>query len=382
MNKYNKNFNFTPMSNLLFGLLEDHSSTTLSKLKNELNKFFTGAVCREVLYTNNPDKLFFGMRVYPDIAGDSVERILTDEKPISFEAYYVEIDSKLCDPMLGLEPGELTAILLHEVGHIVYDTSTLDEVKKNIDMYFANSGDTLSITSSNTYKELIAYALKDSVMKAGSLFTKFGNDEVIADSFVAACGFGPELETGFRKILRSANYMNKDVDDRFIVLSWTLRLYKEVKLKRLPAIRTLNKAKSLTASQLEKRELTNAVNNLNRLEDSFTEGALDSVISKFNKKFAAFKAKGVKSIKQDIYEFNLRLRAIETEDDALLLIRNINNDVSILEDYVSSEDISDAERQSIYEVLQELYSIRQKAAKESKIRSKYSSMINVIYPKL
>ena len=102
----------------------------------------------------------------------------------------------------------------------------------------------------------------------------------------------------------------------------------------------------------------------------FSEGALDSVISKFNKKFAAFKAKGIKSIKQDIYEFNLRLRAIETEDDALLLIRNINNDVSILEDYVSSEDISDAERQSIYEVLEELYSIRQKAAKESKIRSK------------
>ena len=38
-------------------------------------------------------------------------------------------------------------------------------------------------------------------------------------------------------------------------MTWILRLYNNVKLKRLPAIKTLNKAKELTGSTLEKKEL-------------------------------------------------------------------------------------------------------------------------------
>ena len=34
-------------------------SSDLNKLKNELNRFFKGQKCREVLYTNNTDKVFF-----------------------------------------------------------------------------------------------------------------------------------------------------------------------------------------------------------------------------------------------------------------------------------------------------------------------------------
>ena len=114
---------------------------------------------------------------------------------------------------------------------------------------------------------------------------------MIADVFVTSCGYGPYLETGFRKILRSSTYMNKDVDDRFIVLSWTLRLYKDLKLKRLPAIKTLNKAKMLTGSELEKREIAYAVSRLSRLDDTLSEGAIDNVKTRFAKKFSDFNNK-------------------------------------------------------------------------------------------
>lgn len=379
MQSFKSNFDFSKIESILFMLDEDHSGAKLNLLKSEINKFFFKAQCREVLYTVNNDKLFFGMRVYPQIEGNDVVDIMSDDKPKTFSKYYIEFDSKLFDPMLGLDEKEITAIMLHEIGHIVYDTGSIDEVRKNIDMYFTNTGDYLSPNINNNYKEVIAYAMKDAVVKAGSLFCKFGNEENIADIFVASCGYGPYLESGFRKILRSTNYINKDVDDRFIVLSWALRLKRDLKLNRLPAIKTLNKAKQLTGSELEKREITNAVTKLSRME-SVEEGAFENLKSRFSKKLNDFKIKGVKSIKNDVYELNLRLRTAEDPDDLMYIIRTVNTDVAILQDYLSEPEVDDIERQSIYDALEELYSIRQKAAKEKTVRDKYASLINITYP--
>lgn len=381
MKKINSNYNYDKMISIMNKLDINHSSSRLNELKNELNKLFTGAKCREVIFTDNTDKLFFGMRVYPEITGDMAMNILHNSEPVFYDAYYVEIDSKIVDPMLNLHGRELVAILLHEVGHIVYDTQPTDEVKKHIDKYIANSDTYLNLKESINYRELLAYALKDSVMKCASLFSKIGDDELIADAFVAGCGFGPDLESGFRKIIRSTPFINQNVDNRFINLAWILRIYAEINTKRLPAIKTLNKAKILTASQLEKRELTNAVNRLNRLE-MVNEGAIDNIKAKFNKKFAKLKAKGIRSLKDDIYEFTLRARTIETEEDALLLIRNINNDIAILEDYITEPELYQEEVDSISNLLQELYALRQKVSKDAKIRGTYDSLIRVVYPSM
>ena len=355
MESFKSNFDFSKIETLLFALDEDHSGSKLSQLKNELNHFFYKAQCKEVLYTVNNDKLFFGMRVYPVIDSDDVVDIITDDKPKAFNKYYLEFDSKLFDPMLALDEKEITAILLHEIGHIVYDTAGIDTVRRNMDMYFTNTGDYINPKMNENYKEVIAYAIKDAVVKSASIFCRFGNEENIADAFVASCGYGPYLESGFRKILRSTTYLNKDVDDRFIVLSWALRLKRDLKLNRLPAIKTLNKAKQLSASELEKREIANAVSKLSRIED-VNESAIDNLKS--------------------------RLRTAEDVEELMYVIRTVNNDVAILQDYLSEPDIDEQERQSIYEVLEELYSIRQKAAKDKNVRDKYASIINITYPEM
>ena len=379
MEKTAYSFDFSTIEKLMFNMEDNHTSSDLGKLKNEINKFFIKAKCKEIIYTMNTDKLFFGMRVYPVFDGNKAIEILGDGKTSAFEEYYIEFDSKLFDPMLGLNKREKTAILLHEIGHIVYDTATIDEVRSQIDMYFAKSGDYVDIKSSKGYRELIGYALKDAICKAGSLFTKFGNTELVADTFVVSCGYGPDLESAMRKIVRSSTYMAKSVDDRFITLSWVLRLRSEFSVRRIPAIKTLNKAKQLTASKLEQREITYASNILNRSDLGFNEGFIEDIRARFSKKFSDFKSKGIRSIKNDIYELNLRLRTAESAEDLMYIIRQINTDVAILQDYMT-EDISDDERQSIIDCLSELYDIRQRAAKEQTVRDRYDSAIRVIYP--
>ena len=377
MERVLSNFNFSTIETILENLDADHSSSRLSKLKSELNKFFNKAHCNEVLYTLNTDKLFFGMRVYPVINGDDAMEILSTERSKLFEKYVIEIDSKLTDPMLALDGKELTAILLHEVGHIVYDTGTIDEVKNQVDMYFANTGDTLDVKSSSKgYRELMGYALKDAVMKTGSIFCKFGDTEMIADSFVAGCGYGPYLESGMRKVSASSYYINKDVDERFLTLSWVLRLKSEFDMRRIPAIKTLNKAKGMTASKLEQRELTYAANIISRTD--LNEGAIDNVRERFDRGFMKFKAKGIKGLKDDVYELNLILRTAEDPDDLFLIIRRCNNNIAIIQDYMS-EDITEAERKDCQDTLAQYYDIRQRAAKDKSVRDRYSSMINVVY---
>lgn len=381
MERVASNFNFSNIEKIMQFMEVNHSDSDLNKLKNELNKFFIKSKCIQILYTLNTDKLFFGMRVYPIIDSNIASDILVGTTTKVFNSYYLELDSKLFDPMLGLDSKELTAILLHEIGHIVYDTETIDEVKKQVDVYFAKTNQNLDIKGSKSYNELLAYGLKDSVFKIGSLFSKMGNDEIIADAFVIGCGYGPYLDRAIRKISNSTTYLNKSIDNRLIAMSWVLRLTSEFKLRRLPAIKTLNKAKQLTGSKLEERELAYASNILNHMDEPVSEGFADNIKARFNKKLSEFKAKGVRGIQSDVYELNLRMRCAETEDDLLYVIRTVNNDIAILKDYLT-ENISDSEREEVFKTLQELYDIREKAAKSKEVRNRTDSLIQVIYPEM
>lgn len=380
MERVASNFDFTIMEKMLFSISADEASiSVLSKLKNELNRFFPKIKCREVIYTRNTDKLFFGMRVYPVFDGNEAMEIIGKDKPECFKEYVIELDSKLFDPMLTLDEKELCAILLHEVGHIVNDTATIDEVKKQIDVYMARSGDHIDLKSSKGYRELIAYALKDAVVKTGSLFSKFGNSEMIADTFVVSQGYGPYLESAMKKLSASSYFLNKDVDNRFIALSWVLRLRNEFSIRRVPAIKTLNKAIQLTGSTLEQKELRYAANIMNRAD--FSEGFVDDIRARFSKKFNDFKIKGIRSIKNDVYELNVRLRTAETIEDLMYIIRQCNSDVAIIQDYLT-EEIPEEERKSCLDTLSELYDIRERAAKDKTVRDRYSSAIQIVYPSM
>lgn len=251
----------------------------------------------------------------------------------------------------------------------------------------AQDSENYSMTSSVEYKKILAYGLADAVFKQASLFAKLGNEELIADTFVFSCGYGEYLESGFRKILSSTSYINKSVDNRFIVLAWALRLNKNIRLSRIQNISTLNTAKQLTSSKLEKNIINNAVNALKKVNvpESMEESGsniLDRVRDRMNDKFKKYKIKGINSIKTDVYELNLRLRVAETDEELMYVIRSANNSIAILQDYVTDPDIDPSEREDIIKVIQELQEIRTNAAKSKSVRQRYGSVIQVVYPDL
>lgn len=376
------NYNFEAFDKIMLDIKANPTTSKMNELKQELNRFFKDSRCKEVIYTKNTDKMFFGMAVMPVIKDDRVYEIIQDEEPIRIDDYYLELDSKLFSPILGLSAKELTAVLLHEVGHMVNDTTPVDKFRKNLDTYLVQNKEHIKISDSVHYKEILAFGIKDSLRKITSIFER-KDDEIIADQFAIACGYAEPLESAFEKIVSKSYNINKDVDNKFIVMAWVLRLYVDVKLRRIAAIKTMQRGKALSGSALEKREMDNMIRRLRRIDDdSLLEASVfDAVANKYNAVTRKLKAKGIRSYEDDLYDYNLRVKNVTTEDQALSILHSINVRINIIEDYLDTEELSEAEVKRWYSLLQRFQKLREVLSNKHVYGSDYSR-IYITYPEI
>lgn len=368
MEIYSK-YDFSEFANIMFNFKEDQSANRLRSIKNELNKFFKDSTCKEVIFTKNNDKLFFGMCVMPYIDGDSAVGILTGDNKKRITEYFVEIDSKLLT--VGLSSLELVAVLLHEVGHLVNDSTPVEEVRNALNSYLVKNREHLVITDSIHYRVLLSYAIKDSIRKMHSIFFKV-DDEIIADEFVVLCGFGPSLETAYRKIISKSGKINRDVTNKLLVLQWTLRIYKEIKLRRIGALQTLNRGKSVTASSLEKREIDVVSRAINQIDDdALIQESTNVMVRKTSELYKKFKYSGMRSIEDDLYEYALRAKNVDEQDEALLIIRQVNTRIAMIDDYILTEKLSDSDKERWYDLMNKYRMVRDDLSKKNTYADKY-----------
>lgn len=363
------NYDFTGLEDAMYSFKKRQSSSSLAEIKTELNKFFSDSTCKEVIYTRNTDKPFFGMCVIPYVTGSIAEKILTDNRKERISEYYVEIDSKLLD--LNLTDRELVAVLLHEVGHLVNDYSPVEEVKHSIDFYLHANDQHLDLKKSNEYKDLLAFGIKQALVNLTSLFKK-DDEEIIADQFSVGCGFGPDLESAYNKIIKHTKTLNRGVP-KLIALQWTLRIYKDLKFKRIGAIKALNKSAQFSGSVLQKREILNVKRDIEMVKDnqSIEEGFkfTDYIKDVYNK----FKYKGIRALEDDMYELSLRVKNVDDMDEALAIIRTINTNMAVIDDYVNTEKdrLSEGDRKKCFDLLYKYGMLRDEVSKKTAYDEKY-----------
>lgn len=342
-------YDFTSINNVFSEALSDDkmSASHQRTLVRELNRFFSDSKCMNVYYTENISKPFFGMIVCPSIDDEDIYTYLmgTDES-LRLTKYSVEIDSHLFNPVLGLTGKEITAILLHEIGHVVNDATPIINARRYLDEYLAKNNETLKMTDSYHYREILAYALKDFVSKDRSIFYTSNVDEVLADDFVRTYGYGAYLESGMNKILKSNSKLYQgEMNDKFTSFIWSIQLYKHMQYRRIPALRMLNKAKALTGSRIEKAEMENLIRRINRIDDDvLMEGSLSNIQNKIKNRMRKMRIDNMRALEDDYYEINMRIRNVEDEDDALYLMRQLNTRISLVTDFIESEDLSSSER--------------------------------------
>jgi len=357
----------------------------LRLIKSELNKFFKDSTCKEVLYTDNTDKMLFGMKIIAMIDADDIYDYLVDDEPERIGKYIVEIDSHLLNPVLDLSARELTAILMHEVGHMVGDAEPIENARNALNAYLAANNEYMKISQSIHYKEILAYGLKDYLSKTRSMFYAGDVSELYADEFVASYGFADDLAAAYRKV--SSNnmklYENSEIS-KFITFGWTLSLYKNIRVRRVGCIRTLTRAKQLTGSRLERMEIDNVIRRIKRIDDDVvleSGGILDSVRLKMRERMRKSRLNSLRTIDSAFYELNMQIRNVEDEDDALYLMRQINSNLAIIAEYRNSRDCDEYEADSWNRVMEKFMQLRDKLSQTAVYKNKnYGLFVN--YPEI
>lgn len=341
---------------------KDPKQEFILDLQNALNKFFD-AKCLRVLYTNNTDKLFFGIYAMPKIDAEQVIKIITGGEKYVIDQYYLELDSKLFQEDINLSAKEIAALLMHEVYNLVSDAAPCESVCKAIDAHLTKNNDVLKISDSIHYMELLSYGFRDAVRKFITIFDKkeVDNNPVMND-FFEWCSYEQNIKSAFNKIALNWYNYNKEINNKFIVLAWVLRVYKNVRDNRIPALMMIDRCKQLSPSKIEIKELDNIARRLNRIDDDAlieSAGTPEHILYE-EVKSSILPNKKMKSVPEAMEDDLVKIameqqNALENEPDAIpMLMANINSKLAYLQDYVENNQLTKEEFKQLDRMYKEL----------------------------
>lgn len=325
--------------------------TYLVDLKDGLNKFFNDSTCKGIIYTNNPDKLFFGVYVMPSIEADKVIQTITNGERLRVNEYYLELDSKLFDSYLNLNIHEITALIMHDIGALVSTSAPSEEVTKNIDQYLVDNHETLKLSDLVHYKEILSFGFRDALRKCTALFElgKYNMEDDTLAQFIDWTPYVKHLISAFSKVSNVGWNFNREIDTRFVGLSWVLKVYRDVLGYRISAIKTLERMQELSPSQIEKKEFNNFARRLNRIDDdmlleSATENKrvdplLESIRNNYFNLTTSNAIDELDFAKNDYISTLMKEKDIENEPDAIPDLMNcMNRQMMMIKDYVEDNE--------------------------------------------
>lgn len=360
----------------------DPTDGSLEFLRRCLNETFKGVHCRSVIYTNNTDKLFFGMCVMPILSSAMAKTIILDgEVPDGMrKEYVVEIDSKLFE--IGLTEREVMAILLHEIGHIVLDMDqSLEEIIDATQVYVSKNNEVLNAVQVANSGSLFKFGIEDALRKMGTIFS---NEEKRADVVAAQLGYGRDLESAFTKISKRSIDLNRDVDNKLVVLQWALRTYKNLNIDRKYAIRKLNNLIDINGSEVQNSRVKTMLDDIKNIDFKLSKPSLElrgniDECCAINEKgllsiYRRHTDKAMRGIEEDLYELQLMAKATDDRDECLMILRQINSRLSILEDYLSGDKISDSNRKRYSAVMNEYLKLRAEVGKKNTVPDEFLSL--------
>lgn len=323
----------------------------LTDLQNALNAIFDENDCTEVLYTENTDKLYFGIRINPWITPVDAVKILATDEEMKFNKYQIEFDSKIFDI---LDADQLVAVTLYELSYAMDNPSIFEAIRALVDLTLVGSDDVISIRDSVNYSQLIIFALKDTIYKLSSIIFRTEEEDITSNPIIQALSL-EETILAAKNTLDSVIVADSMRSPRIVILQWMLSLYQNIPINGMNIHDTLVDAKAFTSSKLEKSEIDKTLASIDRIDEKIPlKEDIDlhhffdmKHVSSLNEVslFKSMRKNGLRALENELYEFSMKAKNVKEQDEAYLLIRGINTRLGILEDYLAREDISESERQ-------------------------------------
>lgn len=365
--------------------LSNTNEETITKdIKEELNKLFRNrnndgrdAVpsCESVIITKNTDKQFFGLNVYPIYDSEMSKIVLDPDKDFIVNKYYLEIDSKIFNVLSNYE---IALCILYDITALCTDNIPMKKVRDLVNMYLVNKREVIKPSEYAAYKDIFNFGIRDAMQKVTSMFN-IGDAAIDANQFINDISSNNNLGINFNKILFEIRTKLKnngmisfnEYETPIVVLSYILNIYNNMKTNKRTARKELINILPSISSQLRKREIENLIKRLDMIDDNMiNEGFLGNALN-------SFKVSGLKGYENDYYELKFEANNVEDDDQALLLIARINSRMSVIADYLSTEeDIPTNQRVRWTKLLNDYNALRNQLASEKLRRNKTRLYVN------
>ena len=334
----------------------------------ELDKFFSDLKCTSVQYTDNTDNEFFGL--YIKNTNMTPRKAVPREGDLDYAPcnYSIEIDSKLASI---LNPVELTAVIINEIKNII-SVQALEKFRDAFDFYIGMNNLSINLELMNNHPNLFRLMYDESVATLLSVFRSPTSDIIAADDFMVGCGLYEEFNSAMDKVKRlKESIFTDELGNKLLTMQWYISVINDSITETRYISSILRRGFKLTGSKLLRANILNAIKELEPMTDA-TERYYKSLTEAAGKKSLAMQIKdsGLRAIEQDVYEYTMRIKNIEDENDALLLMRQLNNRIAILEDYIAQEELDERVYQKWNKVLEKYYSLRESLTKKTIYKQK------------
>ena len=333
----------------------------------------------------NERDLYFIMSVFPDES--TVDKIITsitnDDTDIQAiqrlwqlnKVWNIEIDERILqDKPIGFTPSELTAMLLHEIGHIVISTSIPSRVSIIIKYELLKSKfSNRMMLKDKIFRSILSIPILDACVSDYTRTVSSIKDEVEADSFAAKMGYRRDLITALKKVMVvSKSAGQQSVNDKIVsgvrlALSTVSDLEKrniELSKNRLFGFReeaSSQYIKDFVESYIDKIYGTDESNSTftNRRLDYFIECGQKTIQDGYYTEFFLFTKKLKRIDPVEIDYIGSKINTIQDENDRMMIISYIHHKLDLVDYYIEiMSNEKTASRYSIPHTLQQLIKIK------------------------
>lgn len=349
---------FKSIDNAFLVLQEDKASETGKKIiKDSLNEIFDVEFDIEIIPVNDNSPLFV-MSVFPEksVVSKIISSVTTNSGNIETikklwqqnKKWTLEIDERILNKnFINCSNRELTALVLHEIGHVVCTNSIPSRISTIIQYEIAKSKlENKILAADKLFSKILALPILNACVSDSRKSDKPLSVEIKADNFAKKMGYQQELLSVLKKITTNQKYpkggtINKNMEE---MTKFSINTLNQLKAREDNLLKkNLVSLKKECVSPYIESYIDDFYNTIFETGDksissiehlTFMENRADSIVENYYTEFFFGKKKLSKIDPAELDYIDIKTNEIKNENDKMMLISYIHSKLDIIDFYL------------------------------------------------
>ena len=349
---------FKSIDNAFLVLQEDKTSETGKKIiKDSLNEIFDVEFDIEIIPVNDNSPLFV-MSVFPEksVVSKIISSVTTNSGNIETikklwqqnKKWTLEIDERILNKnFINCSNRELTALVLHEIGHVVCTNSIPSRISTIIQYEIAKSKlENKILAADKLFSKILALPILNACVSDSRKSDKPLSVEIKADNFAKKMGYQQELLSVLKKITTNQKYpkggtINKNMEE---MTKFSINTLNQLKAREDNLLKKnlVSLKKECVSPYIESyiddfyntifESGSKAISTIDRV--TFMENRADNIVENYYTEFFFGKKKLSKIDPAELDYIDIKTNEIKNENDKMMLISYIHSKLDIIDFYL------------------------------------------------